>query len=348
MKGIPAHKTKVLAVDDDSTMRLMIEGTLEAAGYAVTTLEDPRDAIPLVESGDYPVVISDWNMPQMTGVELCRAVRDLGIDRYVYFILLTSKSESADVVEGLDSGADDFVAKPFNPAELEKRVEVGIRTASLDTRDATIFALAKLAESRDPETGAHLERVRNYAKVLAERLLEKGLHRGLVDRGFVRLMYATTPLHDIGKVAIPDNVLLKPGQLNDREFDVMKSHTVIGAETLAAVADRYPWAPFLRTACDIARHHHERWDGTGYPDGLAGEAIPLPARIMSIADVYDALTSKRVYKEAFEHDVAVAIIRDNAGTQFDPELAEVFLEIEQAFHSIRKQYEERGPERAAA
>ncbi len=329
---------RILAVDDEATSRMMLVATLQDAGYDVTDVEDPREALGLAQSGSFPVVVSDWNMPGMTGLELCRAIRASTTERYVYVILLTSNSDPSDVVEGLDSGADDFVVKPFNPLELIKRVEIGVRISSLDTRDATIFALAKLTESRDPETGSHLERVQNYSRELAAKLFEDGHLPSGLDEAFVKLIYSTTPLHDIGKVAIPDSVLLKPGQLNDQEFEIMKSHTVIGATTIAAVADRYPWAAFLRTAHDIARSHHERWDGSGYPDGLEGREIPVAARIMSVADVYDALTSKRVYKQAREHEVSVSIISEGSGTQFDPVIVDAFLSLEERFREIRETF----------
>lgn len=208
------------------------------------------------------------------------------------------------------------------------------------TRDVTIFALAKLAESRDPETGQHLERVRGYAYFLAKELAKEGKLAGRIDASFIRLIYLTSPLHDVGKVAIPDHVLLKPGRLDDREFAIMKTHATLGAETLDSARARYPEAEFLHVARDIAASHHERVDGTGYPQGLAGEEVPLCARIFSLADVYDALVSKRVYKEAFARDVARGIIMEGKGTQFDAEVVEAFLRCERAFWEIRERYDE--------
>jgi len=342
------ERTKILAVDDDATSRLMLLGTLQAKGYDVTVVESAKEALGLLESGRYLVVISDWNMPEMDGIELCRAMRALNLDHYTYFILLTARTGSGEIVSGLAAGADDFISKPFDPAELEMRIKVGIRTAALDTRDAAIFALAKLAESRDPETGAHLERVRTYSRLLATKLLELGHFTDQIDADFVRLIYATTPLHDIGKVAIPDSILLKPGRLSDAEFAVMKAHTTIGAETLEAVLEKYPWVPFLRIAHEIALYHHEHWDGTGYPTHTAGDDIPLPARIMAVADVYDALVSKRVYKNAMEHDIAAAIIRDESGTHFDPRVVEAFIALEEDFKKVREHFDQDSTSRLAA
>jgi len=209
-----------------------------------------------------------------------------------------------------------------------------------ETRDVVIFTMARLAESRDPETGAHIERVRSYCEALAEQLAAAGQHDSLIDPEFIRLMYTTSPLHDIGKVGIPDDVLLKPGRLSNREFEIMKSHARIGAETLEAAMARFPNTRFLSMARDIAATHHERFDGTGYPNGLKGDGIPLCGRIVSLADVYDALTSRRVYKAASTHDVARGIIVRESGKQFDPAIVEGFLAIESKFESIYQRFAE--------
>jgi putative two-component system response regulator len=200
--------------------------------------------------------------------------------------------------------------------------------------------MARLAESRDPETGGHLERVMNYSRILAQQLPSMGHYVDEIDAQFARLVYGTSPLHDIGKVGIPDSVLLKPGRLSDREFEIMKEHTTIGAQTLDAAVRRFPQAQYLRMARDIAATHHERWDGTGYPAKLAGRAIPLCGRIVALADVYDALTSKRVYKSAFSHEIAKDNLVKESGTHFDPALVEAFLAAEPAFVAVREQFRE--------
>src|SRR5438105_1507488 len=202
--------------------------------------------------------------------------------------------------------------------------------------------MAKLAESRDPETGAHLERVRSYSRLLAQHLAGIDQFQDEVNAEYIRLIYLTSPLHDIGKVGIPDGILLKPGKLTPAEFEIMKRHTILGAETLDAALKRFPEARFLQIARDIAATHHERWDGTGYPARLAGQLIPLAGRIVALADVYDALTSKRAYKEAFSHAVARSIIIEASGLHFDPAIVDAFLKVEDQFIAIRKKLNETG------
>ena len=335
-----AGDVRILIVDDDDVSLAISRRTVEQAGYAVETARHGREALEVLARGECRLVITDWMMPEMDGVELCRQIRARDFCGYIYVILLTSRGEKKDVVEGLTAGADDFLTKPFDPGELQVRVYAGRRILALETRDLAIFALAKLAESRDPETGAHLERMRLYARILANRLAAMGKHREQVDLEFVRMIYLTSPLHDIGKVGIPDSVLLKPGRLDAEEFEIMKRHTLIGAETLDAALGHHPGARFLEMARDIALAHHERWDGGGYPRGLAGEDIPLCGRIVAVADVYDALTTKRKYKEAFPHELARSIIVEESGTHFDPDVIEAFTACEDEFNRVCDEFAE--------
>ncbi len=326
---------QILIVDDNDVSLEALRHALLGQRYEIIVAHNGREALDLARSGECRLVISDWMMPEMDGLELCRQIRRTDLPGYVYIILLTSNDSAGSVVEGLSSGADDFLQKPFDPAELLVRVRAGERILSLETRDVAIFAMAKLAESRDPETGEHLERMRNYARVLARHLVAHGNAHEQVDADFARLIYLTSPLHDIGKVGIPDTVLLKPGRLSDREFDIMKTHTTIGAETLDAAVHQYPGVAFLRFARDIALTHHERFDGSGYPIGLSGFEIPLSGRVVALADVYDALTSRRVYKPAFAHDVARSMILEESGKHFDSEVVEAFRQKENDFLEIR-------------
>ncbi len=327
---------RILIVDDQELSLDVLRFALEHEGHEVQTAGNGVEALAALASGEHHLVISYWEMPQMNGLELCRSIRSRDLGDYVYFILLTARDRSASIVNGLASGADDFISKPFNPEELTARVRVAERILSLNTRDMTIFALAKLAESRDPETGHHLERVQSYSRRLAQLLCGSGQYPDELDAGFVNLIYDTSPLHDIGKVAIPDCVLLKPGRLSDDEFQIMKTHTTMGARTLEAAARKYPKARYLKIAREIAESHHEQWDGGGYPKGLAGCDIPLAARIVALADVYDALVSKRVYKGSFTHLTARSIIIEGKGTHFDPAIVDAFLAVELQFVEIQK------------
>ncbi len=340
---------QILIVDDDPVALQLLRFTLRKQGHDVWEAHDGADALEMLSAPrpqPIQVVISDWEMPGMDGPELCKHVRRME-SRYTYMLLLTGRDRKSSMIRGFWAGADDFLNKPFDPEELHCRLRVAERILSLETRDVTIFALAKLAESRDHDTGAHLERVQNYCRLLAQNLLDTGAFPGQIDASLVNLMYETSPLHDIGKVAIPDYVLLKPGRLSDSEFEVMKTHTTLGAATLDAAMAKAPAARFLEVARDIALCHHERWDGTGYPRGLAGEAIPLCARIVSVADVYDALVSKRVYKSAMSHDMARTMILDGSGTQFDPQVVEAFLSVEREMANVSDRFSDT-PRAAAA
>ena len=340
LAGAKPNGLKVMIVDDDPIALEMLASFLQLAGYNVELASNGKEALEKMRHYTPRIVISDVDMPEMNGVELCRAIRNRQSIQYTYLILLTSHSDSDSVLLGLDAGADDYLSKPFRHEELRLRLEGGRRLLTLEGRDMMIFSLAKLAESRDQDTGTHLERIREYSKVLATELMSWPKFEHVVDAQFVELIYLTSPLHDVGKVGIPDSVLLKPGKLTPDEFEVMKRHTLIGGETLSASAQAHPEASFLKMALDIALKHHERWDGTGYPFQLKGEDIPLSARIVAVADVYDALTTKRVYKPAFTHETAANIIYKSRGSHFDPDLVDAFARVEGQMRRIRFELDE--------
>jgi putative two-component system response regulator len=329
---------RILIVDDSDIALELLEKPLVQAGHTVDRATDGEEALEWICKGVHRLVISDWDMPHLDGLTLCRKVRSLS-SSYIYFILVTSHNASSDIVTGMSTGADDFISKPFNPAELLVRVRAGERVLSLESRDMAIFAMAKLTESRDQETGQHLERVRSYAQLLARRMMEWPKFRGVIDDKTVRLIYETSPLHDIGKVGIPDSILRKPGKLTEEEMAIMRTHTTLGKETLDSALVKYPDAEFLRFARDIVACHHERWDGAGYPNRLAGEAIPLCARIVSVADAYDALTSDRVYRRALPLEEARQIIVDGSGSQFDPDVVAAFKELTAELEEVHRLHE---------
>lgn len=330
---------KILIVDDDSITRMMLRHLLTGAGYHIDEAADGMEALQMIAERRYQVVISDWNMPEMDGVELCRRIRHYDQSGYIYTILLTSNNQDEDRIEGMRAGADDFVGKPFNERELLQRVAAGQRVLQLETKEALIFALAKLAESRDFETGNHLERVRRYARLLASEYLADRKLSVEVDDEFAELVFQTSPLHDIGKVGIPDSILLHPGKLSREQFDIMKTHTKIGADCLAGAIERSPQAKFLQMAYKIALCHHEKYDGSGYPNGIAGDEIPIEARIVAIADVYDALRTRRVYKPAFSHEKTCDMIIKDSGTHFDPDLVGLFQNVHRQFEAIADRFD---------
>lgn len=319
---------KALIADDEKLSRKTLVFYMERLGYDVLQAENGQEALRLWRSESPRIVLTDWNMPEMDGAELCRTIRreDNG---YTYLIMITAREGTADLMAGFQAGVDDYLTKPVLKDEIDARLKAAERIFSLRDKEMVIFSLAKLTETRDPETGYHLERIQGYAKRLAEALLARRPEDfPEVTRPFIESIYLTSPLHDIGKVGVPDRILLKPGPLTQDEFAVMKTHTHLGYETLASAHRRNPHAIYLRMSAEIARSHHERWDGSGYPDGLSGNDIPLSARIVAIADVYDALISKRIYKEAFSHQVAREIISEESGKHFDPVLVDAFLEVE--------------------
>ena len=331
---------KILIADDELVSRKKMERLLNSLGHETLAAADGREAWRIWNDERTRMVITDWVMPGMDGIEFCRKIRRAEGSQYTYIIMVTSKSNIQDIVTGIDGGADDFISKPFVREELLVRIRAGERLLGIETRDIVIFSMAKLAESRDPETGFHLERIQYYSKTLAEAMARSDNPPDEIDRLFIDNIFHTSPLHDIGKIGTPDYVLLKPGRLDDKEFEIMKRHSRIGYETLNDALMRYPKADYLKMSAEIALSHHEKYDGSGYPEGLKGKAIPLAARIVALADVYDALVSKRVYKNAYLHDMAKAVILQGTGSHFDPMVIDAFLTCEKSFVEISERFKE--------
>ena len=329
---------QILIVDDDDFALSVLEDTLTRIGYSVTTARDGGEALNVLRETEIRLVVTDWDMPGMNGVDLCRTIRREDLSSYIYIIMLTGREGAKQRLEGLCAGADDFLNKPLDPEELIVCLKTAERILSLETRDLALFAMAKLAESRDTETGEHVERVQSYSRLIAKHLSPEVKSMYGVGEEYIRLLHQTSPLHDLGKVGIPDNILLKPGRLTNDEFSIMQTHTVVGAQTLDAALQRFPNAGFLQMARDIAITHHEKFDGSGYPNGLAGDQIPLCGRIVAVADVYDALTSRRIYKEAMTHEQAKAILQKERGGHFDPEVVDAFLRAEPHVLRVRQRF----------
>jgi putative two-component system response regulator len=332
----------IMIADDEVVSRKKMEALLKNLGYNVFCASDGKEAWEMWQQQRTRIVIIDWLMPGMDGVEVCAKIRKATGSKYTYIIIVTSKSEVTDLVEAMDAGADDFITKPFVKEELAVRVRAGERILDFETRDLVIFSMAKLAESKDRETGNHLERISFYTKILAETLFQSENAPKEIDQLFIDNITLTSVLHDIGKIGIPDYILLKPGRLDEQEFEIMKNHSRIGFETLNEAVQKYPKAEYLKMSADIALYHHEKFDGTGYPKKLKGEEIPLAARITALADVYDALVSKRVYKNVYSHTMAKNIIVDESKSHFDPAVVDAFLKSEDKFVEVLNKLKEEG------
>lgn len=306
----------------------MLRHLLRARGHEVTLAGDGDMAHALLHRGNFDTLMADWTLPGLSLPALCQRMRETHTECFTQLVMTGAGLTPAQKLEGIALGIDAILEKPYDLSEVFRCLDFGEQMVSLNMHEATLFAMARMAESRDAETGEHLERVRSYTRLLAQNLAAHAPAAAGVDAEFVRRVTLTSPLHDLGKVGIPDSILCKPGKLTDEEYRIMQTHPTIGAETLAAAIARFPQARFLRTAREIALTHHERWDGQGYPQQLAGEEIPLSGRIVAVADVYDALTSKRVYKDAIPHGTACEMLRAAAGTQFDPQVIAAFLRIE--------------------
>lgn len=329
---------KVLVVEDSNVSRKLLAENFVKMGYTVLEANNGEEGIALWERENPEFVVTDWNMPLKSGLELVKHIRNSSAQQYyTYIILVTARVEESFITEAFESGVDDYLTKPVNFRELSLRIKAGERLLNLQSKDLIVFALARLAEIRDKETGDHLERIRQYSKTLSEKLSHTAKYKNVINHNFIKNIYDISPLHDIGKVGIPDNILLKEGKLTKEEFDIMKTHTILGKTTLEEVSKNANRG-FLKMAIEIAGSHHEKWDGTGYPLGLKGLEIPLCARIVALADVYDALRSKRSYKEAMSHKTACTIIVSESGTHFDPDIAFAFMEIENKFKDISERY----------
>ena len=348
----PQINARIFAVDDDPDVLDVLKQLLEIYGYDVTLFCSAPAALKALTRDQPDLILLDINMPQMSGLELCQQLKQDPALADIPVIFLSGLNATEDKLRGFKAGGVDYISKPFQSEEVQARVSTHLKLSLLRhklayqqlvekkvrevsaAQQATIFTLAKLAELRDDDTGAHLERVRDYCQLLARELAESSPYADHISDEFVDCIQHASPLHDIGKVAIPDCVLLKPGRLTVEEFEVMKTHTVIGAENMQTVYNKYADNPFIGMGIEIALYHHERWDGSGYPDGLVGRNIPLSARIMAVADCYDAIRSNRCYRSGLEHDKVKSILLEESGSHFDPEIIKAFLALEDRFNHI--------------
>lgn len=375
------HREHLLIVDDQVDNLLILEDLL-CGHYQVHAAPGGREALDhLAREDGIDLILLDVVMPEVDGFEVCRRVKADPRLRDIPMLFLTSLESAADEATGLSLGAADFIHKPFSPpvvlARVQNHLKMSQMTRLLKNRNenlerlvaertkqilqqseelvlqkqeviaaqgATITAFCSLAEARDNETGNHIRRTQNYVKALAEQLRDHPRFSDHLSDAVIQLLFKSAPLHDIGKVAIPDAILHKPGKLDPEEWTEMRRHCEHGRNAIAQAELELGQerSQFLRHAKEIAYGHHEKWDGSGYPQGLRSDDIPLSARLMAVADVYDALISERVYKPAYPHEQAIATIREGRGTHFDPDMVDALMDIAETFRDIAQRFKDDG------
>lgn len=357
------YSPPTLLVVDDTPDNLMLMTDLLKDRYRVKAANSGEKALRILQGDALPdLILLDVMMPGLSGHEVARQLKRDPRTRDIPIIFLTAMADTEDEIHGLELGAVDYITKPIRAALVLARVdtqlklkaaadflrdhndylekEVARRTREvIAIQDVAIQAMASLAETRDNETGNHIRRTQHYIKVLAEHLRAHPRFSHFLTEDTIELLFKSAPLHDIGKIGIPDHILLKPGRYTEEEFEIMKTHTTLGRDAIQHAEDQLGIrAEFLSLAKEIAYSHQEKWDGSGYPQGLAGDDIPVSARLMAVADVYDALISRRVYKAGMPHAQAVEIIRQGRGTHFDPDICDAFLDCLEQFQTIAERF----------
>jgi putative two-component system response regulator len=361
MEIFPAVKPTILVVDDSPVNLSLVAGLLRDH-YTVKAATSGERALRIVRSDPPDLILLDLQMPGMDGHEVCRRLKADPSTRPIPVIFLTSQTEIESERQGLELGAVDYITRPINPGILLSRVRAHYSDASaaetmrvanayqgheIDRQarhlyamqDVTILALASLAETRDVDTGNHLRRTQNYVRAMAQHLRQHPHFADYLSPSMIDMLFKCAPLHDIGKVGIPDRILLKPGRYEPEEYAVMKAHPKLGHDAIVrAQITAGEDIEFFEVAKEIVYCHHEKWDGSGYPQGLVGEAIPIAARLMALADVYDALICRRVYKAGMSHAQATRIIVEGRGSHFDPDVVDAFLALSEEFQNIARTF----------
>lgn len=358
----PVDKPIILVVDDSPDNLSLISGLLKDL-YQVKVANNGDKALKIAQGDIKPqLILLDVMMPGLSGYEVCESLKSNSATSDIPIIFLTAMNAADDEQKGLELGAADYITKPINPSVVLARVKTQLQNKSakdflrdknaylekevaertrevMAIQDVTILSMASLAETRDSDTGNHIRRTQHYVLALANTLKSYPRFTDFLTEKNIHTLFKSAPLHDIGKVGIPDRILLKPGKLDAEEFEIMKTHTTLGRDALANAEKSLGLdVEFLKMAKEIAYSHQEKWDGSGYPEGLRGDAIPISARLMAVADVYDALISRRIYKEGMPHDEACAIIRLGSGSHFDPDIADAFFRIHKEFQEIAGRY----------
>lgn len=335
-------KKVILVVDDDRTNLVMAERLL-ADEFHVISVMSGEQALKFLMERKPDLILLDINMPGMDGFEVMSNIKANEAWEKIPVIFLTADRDAETEAQCLNMGAVDFVGKPFEPEIIRNRIRrtleieeyskdlegiVRRQTAKIEKiQREIIISLANMIESRDGSTGQHVKRTSQYVEMIINELSQRGLYASLIDDTFIYNLTKAAPMHDIGKIKIPDHVLQKPGKLTDEEFEIMKQHSPEGGKIIRKIMEEIEEKDYIEVAYNVATSHHEKWNGRGYPDGLTGEEIPLEARIMAVADVFDALISKRCYKDAISLDKAFEIIEESKGEHFDPQIAQIFLDL---------------------
>lgn len=331
---------KILVVDDNTTNLKILSMLLSKDGYDVKTANSKDSAIDkLANSIDLVIV----DTTDASGYETCKAIKSIDDYKNIPVILISRESRTDDIVKAFAAGANDYISAPFKPEDVRNHVKAQLQLKNIednseihkitDSQIEHIFSLAKSAQSKDDDSGKHLERVKKYCVILAKELT-KPIYKQNITSEFIKNIELAAPLHDIGKVGISDEIVLKPDKLTDEEFEQMKQHTVIGYNMLKDVYDQFDGNSFIKMAMNIARYHHERYDGLGYPDGLKKQDIPLEARIMAVADVYDALRCQKPYHDSLSHEKSFEVIKGGRELQFDYLIVKALKKVHRDFETI--------------
>ena len=348
---------KTIFLVDDSETNLVMGSYALSEAYNVFALNSGAHLFKVLAKRMPDLILLDVMMPEMDGYEVIRRLKSSAATADIPVIFLTGLTDQTDELKGLSMGAVDYIAKPFSAPILLKRVETHLLVESqkqaliayssdlekmvgekveelINLKNALIETMAELVEHRDLVTGTHIDRTQKYVRILIDAMRENGVYANESLRLDAELAARSSQLHDVGKITVSDLILNKPGRLTLEEWDRIKSHTAVGNRIIEHMQQKTHDSTFLEYAKDFAMSHHEKWDGSGYPGRLVGEAIPLLGRVMAIADVYDALISQRPYKNALSHDMAVEIIKNDSGTHFDPVLVDLFLNVQSEFEDI--------------
>ena len=352
------NEYKILLVDDEPDILEFLTYNLKKEGYTVFNASNGREALTIAKKEKPQLIILDIMMPDMDGYEVCRHLKADPEMTKIPVIFISALGMAEQKIEAFRMGAVDYITKPFQAEEVLARVnthvQLKLHQENLQmlveqqthkfvlAKEATIASMAIIAEFRDPETGGHIQRTKHYVKLLAQELNQHSSDPAVIEE--VELLYQSVPLHDIGKVGVHDAILNKPGKLTEDEFEEMKRHTLYGSEAIKRTEVILGSSTFLQYAREMAEFHHERWDGTGYPHGLKGEQIPLCARMMMLADIYDALINKRPYKEPYSHEEAFRIMTEGDGRtmpeHFDPDVLKAFHKFHMEFERIARKFAE--------